>query len=81
MFARRACGVPPRPGPAPAFRYRLRRHGPRPVEVPPAVVAVAVVVDHAPVRGPGAQVADDAAGAGRAVPERGPARLDRALEY
>jgi len=41
---------------------------------------VAVVVDHAPVGRPGAQVADDAAGPGRAVPERGFPGLDRILE-
>ena len=39
-----------------------------------------MVVDHAPVRSSGAQVADDAAGSGRAVPERGSARLNRILE-
>ena len=86
MFPRRTRGMmvsqrPPRPGPAPAFRYRLRWHGPRPVEIPPALVAVAVVVDHAPVRCSGAYVADDSTGSGRPVPECGFSVLDRALEY
>ena len=67
------------PWPTPAFRYRLRWDSTRPVEIPPALVAVAVVVDHAPVRCSGAYVADDSARPARAVPERGFPGLNRIL--
>ena len=71
----------PRPGLAWASaRFMPGRHGPRPVEGPPALVAIQVSVDDTPVGGPGAQITDDAARPGGAVPERGFSALDRLLE-